>query len=170
MKKIALTLLAFSGIALACELLGEIVTPVVEVSATDSSAEKLQAIGDKLESWYGNTNLNANVVARVPTKACLLGVCGLSIVTLIDKGCGETFKQAAYRLADETTAYEGGGDGAGGYGDGDGPIFAGGDDPYGNCSVETSRACVGVGGNEAGDIGGGVSGCSTFSELVCPGG
>lgn len=164
-RKTLYALLLVPAVAVACEIMAAIVTPVIEVSWWDSTSEQLQAIGDKLDSWYGTAHADAQVLVRVPVRTCLLGFCGMSINTVIDKQCGETYKQAAYRLAEQSLVDNGNGGNDGGGGDlGDGGGYAGGPspDPYGDCFEDTVRACV--------TVSDGPTNCAIVSELTCPAG
>lgn len=164
MKKWGMALAALAGIAVACEVVdGSFVTVTVEVSSLATLSERLEEIGDALEDTYGDLLTDQRRLVRVPTKVCVLLWCGMSLETNIEKMCGESMKQAAYRYAAEAAREASSGGGGEGAGEGSWADIGGSDDPAKDCMVEMKHVCVTVG--EEGDS---ATNCSTYSELNCP--
>jgi len=161
-KAVVLAALLLSGVALACTIIPSVVYPgVVQVSSSDSFTDKWDKIANALNSAFGSTHQNAEVISvRVPVKTCVLGVCGASIDTQFMKACGQTFKQAAQAIGQ---SYAGGGSGGGGGVPPTDPPPGGG---WQDCfpGSQEVTGCT--------SAGGGAQHCTSIDipVLVCPGG
>lgn len=165
-NKILLALALVSGVAIACEYLGEInAGPAIEVKSRSNSAGQWEEIGKEMERRFGSQYTAYEVSFRIQVKTSFLGITGTNYVHLL-KPCNKTVKEAAQAVA-ASVADNGGGDGPGGGGDfgdwGDGGYAGTG--PFDSCYSEyRPGGCVAVGEGSEMDCGPG------FTELICPAG
>lgn len=97
-----IAVLLFASIAaIACGLVPQLVTPLVTLPPNQTPAQQWRSIASALGSSYGATYSNSEIYqVRVPTKTCVLGVCGASLDVSFIKPCGKTLAQAANEIAD----------------------------------------------------------------------
>ena len=162
-NKILLALALVSGVAIACEYLGEInAGPAIEVKSRANTTEQWEEIGKEMERRFGSQYTAYEVSFRIQLKTSFLGITGTNYVHLL-KPCDKTVKEAAQAVA--ATVADTGGDGPGGGGDfgdwGDGGYAGTG--PFDNCYTEFRTACATVGEGSDSD-----TSCGGFTELICP--
>lgn len=133
----------FAGAALAtaCTLVPSVVLPMVNIPSMASQQARVDAIADHISQFLGSARSSEIPVVRIPTRTCLLGVCGVSDVVFY-KPCGEGAAEAYRRIHGEAGSGSGGGvgdggGGASGTGGGWGGIGIGGGGCFG-------RGCFGV--------------------------
>ena len=165
MKRNHLAALLFGGasvaIAAECTDLLQVVTPIIQVSFTGSTADRWDEIVAALDQQYGDSLNDFNVMqVRVPVKVCFAGYCGVSMETSFQKPCNQSMREAAESVASNLVTYaepDFGGSG-GNTGSGSGPIGEG--DPFAYCTVGLNEGCSEVAG---------VMMCETIPVLNCPG-